>query len=55
MKIGVTLSMGVADHVHRYTVDGHLEVRSVIRIEAAEENLVGLASAMMLADDQSRH
>jgi len=41
----------MADHVHRYTVDGHLEVRSVIRIEAAEENLVGLASAMMLTDD----
>ena len=31
------------------------KVGAVIRIEAAEQNLVGFAAAVMLADDQSRH
>jgi hypothetical protein len=55
MEIRVSLAVRVADHIHRYTVDGNLKVSSMIRIEAAKENLIGFAAAMMLTDDQPRH
>ena len=55
MEIGVSLAVGMADHIYRYTVDGNREICAVVRIETAEEDLIGFPSAMMLADDQSRH
>ena len=55
MHISIALPVGMADHIHRDAIDGNGEIRAVIRIEAAEQNLVGFAAAMMLADDQPRH
>ena len=45
----------MAGHVHRNTVDANLKVSSVIGIEATEKNLIRLASAMMLANNQARY
>ena len=55
VEIGVSLTMGMADHVYRDAVNEDREVGAVVRIETAKEDLIGFAAAMMLADDQSRH
>ena len=54
MEIGVSLAVGMADHVYRDAVNEDREVGAVVRIETAKQDLVGFAAAMMLADDQSR-
>ena len=54
MEIGIALTMRVADHVDRYTIDEDGEVGAVVRVEPTEKNLVGFAAAVMLADNQSR-
>ena len=55
MEIGVSLAVGMADHIYRYAVDEDRKVGAVVRIETAKEDLIGFPAAMMLADDQSRH
>jgi hypothetical protein len=45
----------IAGHVYRNAVDTNLEIGSVIGIETAKQDLIRLASTMVLADDQARH
>ncbi len=47
--------MTVRRHVDRYAVDARRQVRAVIEIEAAQEELVRFAVAAVLSDDQAWH
>src|SRR4030095_8981912 len=55
VEVSVSLAMGIAGHVHRNAVDRNLKVGSVIVIETAKQDLVCLAAAMVLPDDQTWH
>ncbi len=55
IDVGITLAMAMRGHVDRHAVDGDGEVRTVIKIEAAQEILIGFAFAGMLGHDQPRH
>jgi hypothetical protein len=55
VEIGVALTVGVRAQVHRHAVDEERDVGAVIGVEAPQEILLGLASALMLAQDQARH
>ena len=39
MQIGITLAMGLRDHVHREAVHGDIYIGAVVRVETAEEEL----------------
>jgi hypothetical protein len=47
--------MRVAALVDRHAVHRGAQVGAVIEVEAAQVELIGLALAAMLADDQARH
>ena len=53
MKIGVTLAVGVAAEVDGEAVDEERDVGAVIGVESAQEVLLGLAAALMLADHEA--
>ena len=53
MKIGVTLPVGVAAEVDGEAVDEERDVGAVIGVEPAQEVLLGLAAALMLADHEA--
>ena len=54
MQVGVALAVGVAAQVHGQAVDEEGDVGAVVGVEAAEQVLLGLASALVLADDEAR-
>src|SRR5918994_351890 len=54
MKVGIALAMGMADDIDRDAIDKYGEVRAMVGVKATEENLIALAAAVMLADDQPR-
>ena len=47
--------MCLGDEVDRHAIGQQQEVGAVIAVEAADEVLEGLAAALMLDDQQSRH
>jgi len=47
------LAVGVAHHFHWQPVDTHGEIGTVVAIEAAQENLLGLTTARVLGDEQA--
>ena len=55
VEICVALAMAVTAHIHRHAVDACGEIRAVVEVKAAEEELIGLAAAAMLRCDQTRH
>ena len=55
VQIGIALAVGMAHHVHRDAVDEDREVRAMIRVEATEKNLIRLAAAVVLPQDQAWH
>ena len=55
VQVRPALAVAVAALVDGHLVDGGAQVRAVIEVEAAQVELVGLAFAAMLADDQPRH
>ncbi len=52
MEIGVALAVRVRRHVHRNPVQVHAHVGAVVRVEPAQEDLVGLSAALMLGQDE---
>ena len=54
IEVGPALAMRVATLVDRHVVDRGAQVGAVVEIEAAQVELVGLAFAAVLADDQPR-
>ena len=54
VEVGVTLAVGVAAEVDGQIVDEQRDVGAVIGVEAAQEVLLGLAAALVLADDEAR-
>ena len=55
VQVRPALSVAMAALVDGHFVNGRAQVRAVIEVEAAQVELVGLALAAMLADDQPRH
>ena len=55
VQVGVALPVRVRGHVHRHAVDGDGHIGAVIGVEAAQEELVGLAAALVLRDHQARN
>src|SRR5262249_44035343 len=53
VKVGVALPMPVAGQVDRRSVDEERHVGAVIRVEAAQEQLVRLAATLVLRDHQA--
>jgi hypothetical protein len=53
VEIGIALTVGVAAEFDGEPVDEDGDVGAVIGVEAAEEILLRLASALVLADDES--
>ena len=53
MKISITLSVRVRNHIHRNSINENREIGSVIGVKSAEEDLFRLSSACMLRDKQS--
>src|SRR2546428_12451343 len=53
VQVGVALAVGVAAEVDREPVDEERDVGAVIGVEAAQEVLLRLAVALMLADDEA--
>ena len=53
VQVGVALAVGVAAEVDREPVDEERDVGAVIGVEAAQEVLLRLAAALMLADDEA--
>jgi hypothetical protein len=49
------MAVAMRGHVHRHAIDGGREIRAVVEVEAAQEELVRLAVAAVLRDDESRH
>jgi hypothetical protein len=55
VEIGVALAMRVRAEIHGEAIDGERDVRAVVRVESAEQVLLGLAAPLVLADDQAGH
>ena len=55
IQVRVALAMAVTAHIHRHAVDACGEIRAVVEVKAAEEELIGLAAAAVLRSDQTRH
>ena len=53
--VGPALAVRVAALVDQHAVDGGAQVGAMVQVEAAQVELVGLALAAVLADDQARH
>ena len=54
MKIGIPLAMGMADDINGNAINKNGEIRAMVGVEAAEKDLISLAAAVMLANDQPR-
>lgn len=54
MHVGIALTMRMAHHVHWNSIDENRKVGAVIRVKSAEKNLIRLAAAVVLANDQPR-
>ena len=55
VDIGVALPVAMGRHVDGHAVDPDGEIGAVVKVEAAQEILVGLALSGMLGDDQAGH
>ena len=55
MQVGVTLPVPVRDHVDRHAVHGDGYIGAVVRIEAAQKDLFGLATTRVLRRHEARH
>ena len=55
IQVGVALAVGVRGHVHRHAAHAGGEVGAVVKVEAAQKVLVGLAVTRVLGDDHARH
>ena len=55
VQIGVALAVRVRAEVHGQPVDEERDVGAVVGVEAAQEVLLGLAAALVLADDEPGH
>ena len=55
MQIGVALAVRVRRQVDGHAVDEDADVGAVVGVEAAQEQLVGLAAALVLRGEQPRH
>src|SRR5712691_2510195 len=55
VQVGVALAVRVRGHVHRHSVEVHAHVGPVVGVEAAQEDLVGLPTALVLREDQPGH
>ena len=55
VDIGVALPVAMGRHVDGHAVDPDREIGAVVKVEAAQEILVGLALAGVLGDDQAGH
>ena len=53
MQVRVPLTVRVRGHVHRDSIEVHRDVGAVIGVEPAQEDLIGLASALVLGEDQA--
>jgi hypothetical protein len=54
VQVGVTLTMAMTHHVHRHAVHGERHIGTVVRVEATQKVLVGLAAAGVLHDVKAR-
>ena len=54
VRVGVSLGVGIVDLVDGDTVDGELDGLSLLGVEAAQENLVGMAGPTLVGDEDSR-
>jgi hypothetical protein len=55
VQIGVALAVGVRAEVDRHAVDEQRDVGTMVGVEAAQEVLLGLAAAGVLANHQPGH
>ena len=55
VQIGISLAMCVAHHVDGHAVDSNVDVGAVVKVESAQEHLLGLAAAGMLGYEQAGH
>jgi hypothetical protein len=55
VQVRVALAMRMTAHVHGQAVDEERDIGAMVRVEPADQVLLGLAAALVLADDQSRH
>ena len=55
VQVRVALAVSVASQIDRQAVDEDREVGTVIGVEPADQILLGLASPLVLIDDEARH
>ncbi len=55
IEVGPALAMTMGAHVDRHRIDEGREIGPVIKIESAQEILIGFAAARMLGRDQPRY
>ena len=55
VDIGVALPVAMSRHVDGHAIDPDRKIGAVVKIEAAQEILVGLTLSGMLGDDQAGH
>ncbi len=55
VQVGIALAVGMADHVDWHAVDGNVDVGAVVKVEAAQKQLFGFASAGVLGYKQAWH
>ena len=55
IEIEIALAMGMGSHVQRHIIERQREISAVIKVEAAQEILIGLAAAGVLGRDEPRH
>ncbi len=55
VQVGVALPVGVRHHIDGHAVHAQADVGTVVEVEAAQKQLLGLAAARVLADEQPRH
>lgn len=53
MAVGVTLAVGMGDHVDRQAVDGEIDIGAMVVVEAAEEYLFCLSPTLVLTDEEA--
>ena len=54
MQIGVTLTMRMGNHIDGHAVDADIDIGAVVDVETTHKDLLGLAAAGMLGDEQAR-